>query len=245
MTTRFCASCGTEVDETASFCPTCGQPIDQAALAEMPEAPAWPEPESEPEPGPDRASTPEPRRDPGLSPASAEHPRPDDQPTRVEDRPAAPEPESGEPSPPPPAQRGAPAEPERPKPSPSPAINVPFTMPVTLSAWLIGAGALIASLGLIIGLFNGRLSPIDLLLLLAMLGIAATVFFSASMPNMSNLRLITLAVVLIGFGMALDRIGFGRAGIGDLLLFLGTAAAAMGAILLELGHDQPLGGPSR
>ena len=33
---RFCANCGTEVDESAIFCPTCGQPIDEAAETEMP-----------------------------------------------------------------------------------------------------------------------------------------------------------------------------------------------------------------
>lgn len=239
MASRFCANCGTEVDETASFCPTCGQPTDQAALAEMPEAPAWPDPEPserDPEPAPDAG----PARD------TMRH---DEQPTRVEARPADSEPEAGEPPPPQPApqpaQRTAPPGPERSQQSASPSVNVPFTMPVTLSAWLIGAGAIAAALGLVIGLFDGQINPIDLLLMLALVAIAATVFFSASVPDIANLRLITLAVVLIGFGMALDRIGFGRAGIGDLLLFLGTAAAAMGAILLELGHDQPLGGPGR
>ncbi len=235
MATRFCANCGTEVDETASFCPTCGQPTDQVTLAEMPEAPAWPDPEPserEPEPAPDVG----PARD------AARH---DDQPTRVEARAADSEPEAGEPPPPQPAQRAAPPEPERSKQSASPSVNVPYTMPVTLSAWLIGGGAIAAALGLVIGLFDGQINPIDLLLLLALFAIAATVFFSASVPDIANLRLITLVVVLIGFGMALDRIGVGRAGIGDLLLFLGTAAAAIGAILLELGHDQPLGGPGR
>jgi len=116
-------------------------------------------------------------------------------------------------------------------------------MPVTLSAWLIGGGAAIAAVGVLIGLFGGFPNPIDLILLLMLIGIAATVFLSANVPAIPNLRLITLAVVLIGFGMALDRIGFGVAGIGELLLFLGTAAAAIGAILLELGRDQPLGGP--
>jgi len=240
MATRFCASCGTEVDETASFCPTCGQPTDQAALAEIPEAPAWPDPEPserEPEPVPDVG----PARD------AARH---DDQPTRVEARPADSDPEAGEPPPPQPAQRAAPPEPERSKQSASPSVNVPFTMPVTLSAWLIGAGAVAAALGLVIGLFDGVLNPIDLILLLALIGVAATVF-SANVPDISNvldisnLRLVTLVVVLMGFGIALDRIGFGRAGVGDLLLFLGTAAAVIGAVMLELGHDQPLGGPGR
>jgi hypothetical protein len=30
--------------------------------------------------------------------------------------------------------------------------------------------------------------------------------------------------------------------VGELLLFLGAAAAVIGALLLELGRDQPLGG---
>jgi hypothetical protein len=122
---------------------------------------------------------------------------------------------------------------------------MPITMPVTLSAWLIGGGAAFAALGVLIGLFVGFLNPVDLVLLLALIAIAVTVFFSGNVPHIPNLRLMTLAVVLIGFGMALDRLSLTRAGIAELLLFLGTAAAAIGAILLELGRDQPLGGPQR
>src|SRR3990170_1408245 len=145
---RYCASCGTEVDDTAVFCPTCGQPID-----------------------------------------------------------------------------------------------LPRTMPVTMSAWLIGIGSALAALGVLISLFEGFLNPIELILLIALIGIAATVFASASIPAIPHLRLATLAVVLVGFGIALDRLGFGGAGIGELLLFLGTAAAATGAVILELGPDQPMGAP--
>ena len=122
-------------------------------------------------------------------------------------------------------------------------MNVPVTMPVTLSAWLVGIGSVLAALGLVIGLFDAVLNPIELILLIALLAIAATVFFSANLPDIANLPLITLVVVLIGFGIALDRLSFGAAGVGELLLFLGTAAAAIGVILLETGHDQPLGGP--
>ena len=118
-------------------------------------------------------------------------------------------------------------------------------MPVTLSGWLIGIGALVAGLGILIGLFdNGFLNVIDLLLLVALIAISAAVFFSASVASVPNLRLATFIVALIGFGVALDRIGFRGAGVAELLLFLGTAAAAIGAIILELGRDQPLG-PSR
>ena len=231
---RFCANCGTEVDDTAVFCPTCGQPIDQADETGIPPAPAWPDP------APDDRSV-------ASAPAEARAPSPSDwhdtstgresvgevyaeDPTRVE---AAPPPPVAAPPP-------RPTSPERPA---SPQLNVPVTWPVTLSSWLIGAGALIGAVGALIGMFRGVLNPIDLLLLLLLIGIAVTVFFSASVPAIPHLRLATLAVALIGFGIALDRIGLGFAGVGELLLFLGTAAAAMGCILLELGRDQPLGGP--
>lgn len=224
---RYCANCGTEVEDTAVFCPTCGQPIDQATETEMPPAPAWPEQT------PDR---------PDVS-RSTEPPEPDarqdrfEEPTRTEHAPPA----TGSVAPPPPTST-IPPRPSQDRPARAP-INLPFTMPLTLSAWLIGGGAAIAALGVLIGLIDGFLNPVDLILLLALIGIAVTVFFSGSVPAINNLRLITMVVVLIGFGIGLDRIGFGAAGIGELLLFLGTAAAATGAILLELGRDQPVGGP--
>jgi hypothetical protein len=120
---------------------------------------------------------------------------------------------------------------------------VPVTWPVTLSGWLIGGGALVGAIGALIGLFGRTMNPIDILLLLLLLAVAVTVFFSASVPVIPNLRLATLVVALVGFGMGLDRIGFGGVGVGALLLFLGTAAAGIGCILLELGRDEPLGGP--
>ncbi len=47
MTTRFCSICGTEVDETAAFCPSCGTPLVsvEGERADIPSAPAWPEPD--------------------------------------------------------------------------------------------------------------------------------------------------------------------------------------------------------
>lgn len=220
---RFCANCGTEVDDSAVFCPTCGQPIDQADETEMPPAPAWPKPTEDEEPA-DEGSVEE-----GVV----------EEPTRVEERPV-----------PPPVAASAPAAaspPDRP-PRPAaprregPALDLPLTMPVTLSAWLIGVGSFVAALGVIVSLFGGFLNVIEILLVLALLGVAATVFLSASLPAIPQLRLVTMVVVLIAFGIALDRLAFGAAGIGELLLFLGTAAAAIGAIILELGRDQPLGG---
>ena len=220
---RYCSNCGTEVDETAVFCPTCGQPIDQAVETEMPAAPAWPEALG-------AAAAPEPPDAPRSEPPP---PQADIEAERTEQRPQTPA--AAAPPPPPPAS-GA---------SAGPSINVPLTMPVTLSGWLIGIGVLLAGLGIFIGLIDrGFLNVIDLLLLVALIAISAAVFFAASVASVPNLRLATFIVALIGFGVALDRIGFRGAGVGELLLFLGTAAAAIGAIILELGHDQPLG-PSR
>lgn len=234
---RACVNCGTEVDETAIFCPTCGQPIDEESEVGLPAAPAWPDPQ--------RAE----RDEPGDAPAAAPEPdepyqdddrdvvTPADEPTRVEQRPPPPS------APPPGAAPRRPAasrQDERREP-----MQLPITMPVTLSAWLIGIGTAVAALGIVISLFDGFLNPIELLLLIALVAIAATIFFSTKLPAVPHLQLTTLVIVLIGFGMALDRIGFGGAGIGELLLFLGTAAAAIGAIILELGRDQPLGGPGR
>ena len=214
---RFCANCGTEVEDIAVFCPTCGQPIDQASETEIPAAPAWPDP-----PAVDTEFD--------AAPGPGEEPR-FEVPTREEVPPPAPD------------ALAAPQPQPMPARSPRQPVRVPVTMPVTLSAWLIGGGAVVAALGVIIGLFGGFLNPIDLLLLLMLIGIAATVFASANLPAIPHVRLVTLVTVLIGFGMALDRIGFGVAEVGELLLFVGTAAAGIGAIILELGRDQPLGGP--
>ncbi len=231
---RYCANCGTEVEQNAVFCPTCGQAIDQATETEIPPAPAWPE---APTDAVVSATT-----EPGVPIESAvDEARAVrfEQPTQLEERPNPP---ADRPSPPPPAVAPVPRAAYGP---PSGPVSLPVTMPVTLSAWLIGGGAALAALGVLIGLFAGFLNPVDLVLLLALIAIAVTVFFSGSVPHVPHLRLVTLVVVLIGFGMALDRLSVTRAGIGELLLFLGTAAAAIGAILLELGRDQPLGGPQR
>jgi hypothetical protein len=268
---RFCANCGTEVDETAVFCPTCGQPIDQEVETQMPAAPAWPDPEParslapglRPDPEsavpPARPAEP-PRRDEpplaGEQPRAVEPPRRDEppptpvtpaepprqpyvEPTRVEERPA-PRFDAGTPSPaaPPP---GSPA-PARGRPG-APSAGLPVTMPVTLSAWLIGGGAALAAVGALISVFDGFGTAIDVVALVLLALVAVSVFFSATIPTIPNLRLFTLAIVLVVFGIAVDRLGFGAAGAGELLLFLGTAAAVIGAFLLELGRDQPLGGP--
>jgi zinc-ribbon domain len=254
---RFCPNCGTEVDETALFCPTCGQAIDQAAETAMPAAPAWPEPPAFEKAAPEEQSVveppaPAPNWQSTAPPADAwDVPEPweaNERPEAVAEpavapHPAAP-PSAGPPPPPPqPAAPPPPAAPEEGAPSApgSPVSSVPLTLPVTLSGWLIGVGALVGALGALISVIDGSGSLVGVVVLVALLFIAGSVFLATALPAIPHLRLVTLAIALIGFGAAFDRIGFAGAGIGALLLFLGTAAAAIGAILLELGRDEPLG----
>lgn len=262
---RFCATCGTEVDDTAVFCPTCGQPIDQEAEVSLPPAPTWPEPPRAEQPPPLEvpAGQPDPYAAPsrsgweagsvdaGAMPPPAP-PRPDNfddstapapsgltqEPTRSSARVDAPAPP---PAPGPTTPDGRPADPRRALPS----VDLPLTMPVTLSAWLIGGGSALGALGALISLFDGIGAAVDLLALVALAAVALSVFFSSTIPTIPHLRFVTLAILLVAFGIGIDRLGFGAAGAGELLLFLGTAAAAIGAILLELGRDQPLGTPKR
>ncbi len=269
-TAVFCPTCGQPVDEaTAADIPAApawpdAAPANAASRDEPDEAPsrsgaerarqesvgrdAEPPRGSEPPVEPSATSEGEPaerwreygRRDFGAAPV----PEPEDAPTRIEQRPPAPA-DAGEGTrraPPPDAR--APQHSGRSAPG-SPQVELPFTMPVTLSGWLIGGGTLLAALGVVIILIVTALNAIDLLLLVALVAVAATVFLSSRMPAIPNLRLIGLVVALIAFGIALDRVGFRGGGAGELLLFMGAAAAAIGAVVLEIGQDQPLGGPQR
>ena len=255
--TRFCANCGTEVDDTAAFCPTCGQPLDEAAELEMPPAPSWPEsPPTAGAPAPPRvrdelAAAPEAR--PPAPRADAPAPWPDSpvpQPTPAYAEPptqpvvppsAAPPPQM--PSPAAPAWNASPPPPPAATAAPAAGIDLPITWPVTLSGWLIGGGAAVGAFGALVSLFSRSVNVWDVVLLVLLLGIAVTVFLAATVPAIPHLRLATMVIVLVGAGIALDRIGFGAARIGGVILLLGTIAASIGAIILELGRDQPLGGP--
>ena len=217
---RFCPNCGTEVDESAVFCPTCGQAIDQEAEIDMPGRPRLA--------GAGRRRR---QRRAGVAGTPSRGRRPTRRSTQ--DQPASRRLRAA----------GRPAPDDRPH-RRGPVGRPAFTMPVMLSGWLIGGGSLLGALGARHGLFSGSVNLVELLLLLGLGGIAATVFLSASFPTIPNLRLATMAIVLVGFGVALDRLSLGAAGIGELLLLLGTAAAAMGAIILEIGRDQPMG-PAR
>ncbi|MEO8246272.1 MAG: zinc ribbon domain-containing protein [Chloroflexota bacterium] len=239
MATRFCGNCGTEVDDDASFCPSCGRAIESGVgsgtdqTAAIPAAPAWPEPAHEPDDAP-----PPPAAD-VQQPAESE-PEPEPAPVGM---PAA---SQVPPTPPPAADRPpAPHAPGPGAPQAGTQIDLPVTWPVTLSGWLIGGGSFVAAVGFLADMFafRGAGSAVSIILLLLTLGIAATVFLSATVPAVPHLRLATLCIVFIAFGIALDRLGFNAAGFGTLLVLLGAGAAAAGAVILELGRDQPMAGP--
>lgn len=244
MADPFCPSCGTEVDEDARFCPTCGRTLmldeDAQPMAErepetmaIPPAPAWPPPE--PAAGPEPAPEPEPAAEPEPEPAVQE-PAPEPEPGPAPAPAAAAR--ANPPPPPPPPGPGAPGASTTPS---GPAAELPITWPVTLSGWLIGAGSLAAALTLLVRLGN----PINLVLFVALLAIAASVFLADRVPTIPNQRLAILVVLTVALGVALERAAFRIQGVESIFL-IAMIVAAGGALLLELGRDRPvspLGGP--
>ena len=112
-----------------------------------------------------------------------------------------------------------------------------------LSGWLIGAGSVIGALALIPRL-AGAGYLISMVLFLALLGIAATVFLSDRIPVIPRLRLLVLSTTLIGLGVGLARAAFTIQGI-DTVFLIAMLAAAGGALLLELDRDRPFPPPER
>jgi zinc-ribbon domain len=239
MADHFCPSCGTEVESDARFCPSCGTTLAledgpaAGADAPLPPAPAWP--------ADDVAAVPEP-------PAA-------DEPTLTVAPPAQPAAEpAAEPEPadvaPPEASAPPPASPQPPAAAAAPVAksaarnsrysDVPITWPGTVAGWLIGAGSLLGAIFLISNLGN----VVSLLLFVALLGVAASVFVADHMPEIPRLRVLVLVTTMIGLGVALARAGFTVAGV-DTLFLLAMLAAGGGALLIEFDRDRPWPPPER
>jgi len=233
----FCPNCGTEVDADARFCPTCGRTLLIAEPEAEGEQPVPAEPE-EPMSADDEPTAAVPRPDLPPEPTSAPIPA----------APAWPPPEPSESGPaaePPPPPRPAPPPAPEPAPAGSPPPtatrsepDLPFTWPVMLSGWLIGAGSGLAALTLLPGLGN----PLNLLLFVALLAISASIFLADRMPAIPHQRLATFAILLVALGIALERAAFRIRGIDTVFLIMIVAAAA-GALLVELGRDRPVPPP--
>lgn len=221
MTEQFCLNCGTEVDEDARFCPVCGQAIEPP-LPPVAAAPVAANPEGEAATQPDEPAVPE-----SAAPAEAKAA-------------AEPEPES-EPEPEPrPVLAPDPAPAVAPPPEVARGVDLPFTWPTMLSGWLIGGGSLLAAIGMAPSL--GR--AVSVIVFVALLWVAGSVFLADRLPDLPHERLVILVVALIGLGMALDRTGFSLRG-WDTTFLIGMLAAAGGALLIELDRDRPMPPPDR
>jgi hypothetical protein len=248
MEDRFCPNCGTEVEADARFCPTCGTTLSAEAEGpdsssdepQLPPAPVWPPPESPPAPVndqlrlsseavPEPVPEPEPQSEPEPEPTPQPQPKPTpSEPGPVEGQ-SVPAPEAVPPPPPKPTGATTGARPD-----------LPITWPTMLSGWLIGGGSLLGALALIPRLG----SVVSLLLFLALVGVAATVFLAERVPEAPRQRLAILVVTMIGLGVGLARAGFSVQG-ADTVLLVAMLAAAGGALLIELDRDQPMPPPER
>lgn len=251
---RLCIQCGTEVDDDALFCPTCGEPIQRGAAPDLPPAPDWPEPPPEPAAGGAPRETMEvDSRDatgPQLAPSEAQP-----QPTQVSAQPEA----EGVP----PWRRGAAyraATPE-PQPAPSPPAQATphgalrpqgvITPPETLSGWLVGIGAVVGVVAMLLpwvagGPYTGGwglASGMNLLVMLLLLAVLVVVFLPHMVPAIPERSLLLLTIGLIGVGIGLDRLALPLTGVGAMIFLIGMLALVVGAFLAQLGLDRSVGGP--
>ena len=268
---RACANCGTEVDDDALFCPTCGEPIEHGGEPDLPPAPDWPSATPVTAIGSGTASQ---GVEPAYVPADQE-PVEERDATRaasaVDPDAATPPPavrQAAGPSPAapvadaeiPPWRRGAAyraATPHSPEASgpipPRPGALRPegiIRPPTMLSGWLIGGGALVAVVGMLLpwviaGTYTGSwglASGINLLFTLVVLAVLAVVFLPHLVPDLPERNLVLLAIALIGVGIGLDRLGLPLTGSGAMIFLIGMLACAAGAFLAQLGLDRAVGG---
>lgn len=121
------------------------------------------------------------------------------------------------------------------------AVGAPITWPKTSIGWMIGAGSAVGAMSFVLpwtsgyGYFAtwGLARPLNIVLMLALVGVAATVFLPDRIPDVAVKRLGVLIVTLVGLGVGFDQLG-GLSVVGSLLFFLGTLSAASGSVMLEL-----------
>jgi hypothetical protein len=261
---RVCANCGTEVDDDALFCPTCGEPIEHGGEPALPPAPDWPASSSGATPA---AASPREESAPTPSSPLTSDSDPGRAQTRVMPEPAAePEPIPGaarDDQAVPPWRRGAAyraTTPPTPEPSqaaaPRPDALRPEGIvrpPETLAGWLIGIGALVGVVAMLLpwvvaGTYTGSwglASGINLLFTIVLIAVLVAVFLPHVVPAIPQRNLILLAIALIGVGLGLDRLGLPLTGTGAMIFLIGMLSGATGAFLAQLGMDRPVGGPLR
>ena len=122
--------------------------------------------------------------------------------------------------------------------------------PDTLSGWLIGIGALVGTVAMllpwvVVGTYIGSwglASGINLLFTLVLIAVLVLVFLPHLVPDVPHKDLVLLGVALIGVGVGLDRLGLPLTGMGAMIFLIGMLAFATGAFLAQLGLDRQVGG---
>jgi len=153
---------------------------------------------------------------------------------------------------PPPEETALPADsagPTRAGAAPQPVGIV--TTPTTLSGWLIAVGSLVGALALFLPWLQGvgytalwgLASTPNILVLILLLAIGASVFLAGVVPAFPHRSLAIMAVTLIGVGIGLDAVARPVSAAGALIFLLAMLVAAAGTLLPELGLDRSVGGP--
>ena len=130
-----------------------------------------------------------------------------------------------------------------------------FVRPATQSGWMIGIGSVVGSLSMFLPWTDlssssygysiplssqwGLTHPINVLLLVALVGVAATEFMAHRIPKFASRQTAVFAVILVGLGVGLGELNLGGSGgvslgIGAVAFVLGMLAAGAGAAQLAL-----------
>ncbi len=126
-----------------------------------------------------------------------------------------------------------------------------FSVPVLLSDWLVGIGALVAVAAMFLpwvlgGRYTsgwGLASGMNVLFTIVLLAVLVVVFAPDLIPRVPQRSLLLLSVGLVGTGIGLDRLGLPVTGAGGIVFLIASLAIATGAAVAQLGHDRAVGGP--
>ena len=119
-----------------------------------------------------------------------------------------------------------------------------------LSGWLIGIGALVGTVAMLLpwvvsGTYTGGwglASGVNLIFTLVLIAVLVVVFLPHVVPELPHRNLVLLSIALVGVGVGLDRLGLPLTGSGAMIFLIGMLACATGAILAQLGMDRAVGG---
>ncbi len=119
-----------------------------------------------------------------------------------------------------------------PQPGTTPPEGAIFSVPVLLSDWLVGGGALVGLVSMFLpwalgGRYTsgwGLASGVNVLVSIVLLGALAVVFLAQLLPRIPQRSLILMSVGLVGTGIGLDRLGLPLTGVGSILFLIASLA---------------------